>query len=38
MAVCTANVLHVTGDAVAWPERMVMVAIDTEDLKENKIK
>ena len=38
MAVRTANVLHVMGDAVAWPEWMVVVAINTEDLKENKIK
>ena len=38
MAVRTADVLHVMGDAVAWPERMVVVAVDTEDLKENKIK
>ena len=38
MVMRTADALHVTGDAVAWPERMVVVAVDTEDLKENKIK
>ena len=28
MAVRTADVLHVTGDAVAWPERMVVADVN----------
>ena len=34
-----ADVLRVMGDAVGWPERMMeVVAVDTEDVKKNKIK